>query len=201
MSENDLRDVGSHFSFGKNWASYASLIDEAAIDESKKGMLKLVPAEDFRGRSFLDIGCGSGVHALAAAALGVNRIMAVDIDPDSVDTTRAVLSSRQITVPWQAEQTSVFDLDPVRHGKFDIVYSWGVLHHTGDMWEACKKASALVAPRGLFAFALYRSTYLDAVWNLEKRWYSTATPHDRPRVQGGACLRPVENRGALWLGL
>lgn len=175
VSEDNLRNVDRHFAFGRNWASYASLIDAAAIDESKKGLLKLIPREELQGRSFLDIGCGSGLHALAAAQLGVGRIMAVDIDPDSIGTTKAVLSSRQIAVPWQAEQISVFDIDPVRYGTFDIVYSWGVLHHTGDMWEAVKKAAGLVAPHGLFAFALYRATTADPFWKLEKRWYARAS--------------------------
>lgn len=175
VSEDNLRDVDSHFAFGRNWASYASLIDAVAIDESKKGLLKLIPRKELQGRSFLDIGCGSGLHALAAAELGVGRIMAVDIDADSIGTTKAVLSSRQITVPWQAEQISVFDIDPVRYGKFDIVYSWGVLHHTGDMWEAVRKAAGLVAPHGLFAFALYRATTMDRFWKLEKRWYARAS--------------------------
>jgi 2-polyprenyl-6-hydroxyphenyl methylase/3-demethylubiquinone-9 3-methyltransferase len=170
-----LRDADSHFAFGKNWASFAPLIDAAAITEAQKGLLKLIPGEGFAGRSFLDIGCGSGLHALAAARLGVARILGLDIDADSVATTRGLLASHRLEIPWQAEQISVFDLDPARQGTFDIVYSWGVLHHTGDMWEAIRKASALVAPGGLFAFALYRTTSMDGFWKLEKRWYARAS--------------------------
>ena len=176
MSKCDLKDASSHFAFGENWASYAALIDDAAIAESKKGLTKLIPPEAFHGRSFMDIGCGSGLHALAAAELGASRILAVDIDPVSVETTRKTLSARGVNVPWQAELISVFELDPARLGTFDIVYSWGVLHHTGDMWEAVRKAAAMVAPGGLLALALYRSTYMDAVWKLEKRWYAHASP-------------------------
>ena len=76
--------------------------------------------------------------------------------------------------PWQAEQISVFDLDPAGHSTFDIVYSWGVLHHTGSMWEAVSRAAAMVAPDGRLAIALYRSTHLDACWILEKRLYAHA---------------------------
>lgn len=176
MSANDIRVVENHFAFGKNWASYAKLIDEAAIEESKNGLLKLIPQEGYKGRTFLDIGCGSGLHALASVRLGVSRIMAVDIDPDCVATTKVLLSRHNIPVPWQAEQISVFDLDPIRHGTFDIVYSWGVLHHTGDMWAAVKKASRMVARGGLLAVALYRTTRFDAFWKLEKRWYAHAFP-------------------------
>jgi 2-polyprenyl-6-hydroxyphenyl methylase/3-demethylubiquinone-9 3-methyltransferase len=172
----NLRDVESHFEFGKNWASYAELIGDSQIEEARKGLLKLLPEEDFRGRSFLDIGCGSGVHALAAASLGVSNILAADIDPHSVVTTRAVLERHNLAVPWRAEEISVFDLDPSRVGSFDIVYSWGVLHHTGDMDVAIGKAAALVAPGGYLAIALYRKTHLDWFWVREKRWYAAAAP-------------------------
>jgi predicted RNA methylase len=99
MSTDDLKGAGSHFEFGKNWASYAKLIGDAEIGEAKKGLLKLVPAEDLAGGSFLDIGCGSGLHALAAAQLGVNRVLAVDIDADSVGTTKELLTQNSLTVP------------------------------------------------------------------------------------------------------
>jgi 2-polyprenyl-6-hydroxyphenyl methylase/3-demethylubiquinone-9 3-methyltransferase len=169
-----LKDASSHFAFGKNWASYAELIDEPQIEASKKWLLKLIPAEKLVGRSFLDVGCGSGLHVLAATELGVNRILAVDIDADSVSTCKALLTDEKVTVPWHAEVVSVFDLDADRFGTFDVVYSWGVLHHTGAMWEAVEKAASMVAPNGLLAIALYRTTYLDPFWKFEKCLYARA---------------------------
>jgi 2-polyprenyl-3-methyl-5-hydroxy-6-metoxy-1,4-benzoquinol methylase len=168
----NLKNLETHFAFGKNWASYASLIDAPQIEEAKKGLLKLVPEEEFRDRSFLDIGCGAGLHALAAALLGVSRVLGIDIDPDSVSTSRDVLSSRDVAAPWRVEQLSVFDLDPAWQGTFDIVYSWGVLHHTGNMWDAIGKAASMVAPNGLLVLALYRATRMDSLWKLEKRLYA-----------------------------
>ncbi|HEV2629196.1 MAG TPA: class I SAM-dependent methyltransferase [Pseudolabrys sp.] len=183
MSLKNLKNVRTHFAFGKNWASYASLIDEPQIEEAARGLLKLVPLEDFKNRSFLDIGCGSGLHALGAARLGVSRILAIDIDPDSVATSDAVLSHHNVAASWQVETTSVFDLDASRQGTFDVVYSWGVLHHTGSMWEAIGKAASMVAPSGLLAIALYRKTRTDTLWKMEKRLYSRM-----PRLLQG-CIR------------
>lgn len=174
MSKESLKNLDSHFAFGENWASYSKLIGEPQIEHAKEGLLKLIPAEDFKGRSFLDIGCGSGLHALAASRLGVSRIVGVDIDPNSATTARKILTERNPSAPWQIENISVFDLTPDHFGTFDIVYSWGVLHHTGDLWQAVSKAAALVAPNGLLAVAFYRETYLDPFWKLEKRFYTHA---------------------------
>ena len=80
LSTDFLKSADSHFDFGKNWASYAKLIGDPEIGEAKRGPRKLVPAEDLADGSFLDIGCGSGLHALAAAQLDVNRVLTVDID-------------------------------------------------------------------------------------------------------------------------
>jgi 2-polyprenyl-3-methyl-5-hydroxy-6-metoxy-1,4-benzoquinol methylase len=174
-SETCPVSTGSHFAFGENWASFARLIDETTIDEAQRALLKLVPHGELEGRSFLDIGCGSGLHSLAAMRLGVAQLTAVDIDPISVHTTIAVLQRQAGAARWSAEVASVFDLSPSRIGRFDIVYSWGVLHHTGDMRNAVRKAAALVNEGGLFAFALYRSTRMDAFWVREKRIYAHAS--------------------------
>ena len=150
--------ANTRFAFGKNWESYATLIGESEIAEAEKALLRLFPDVQLQGRSFLDIGCGSGLHALAASRLGARPITAIDIDPDSVATARAVLA--RYKVDCAVSQQSVFDMT----GHFDVVYSWGVLHHTGDMWRAIEKAASLVAPGGLLAIALYRRTKSDAFW-------------------------------------
>src|SRR5262249_22038042 len=104
--------------------------------------------------SFLDIGCGSGLPSLAAGRLGAARIYAIDIDPQSVVTTHSVLNSaHDFRTQWNAETMDAFNLDPGRHGRFDIVYSWGVLHQTGKMWAALRRSAAMVKPGGLLAIA------------------------------------------------
>lgn len=81
------------------------------------------------------------------------------------------------------EERSVFDLNPESRGRFDTVYSWGVLHHTGDMVRAIRCAAALVAPGGLFVFALYRRIWMDWFWKWEKRWYARASPKSQRRAR------------------
>ena len=177
MSE-DLTLADSHFAFGENWASYAENITEAEILEAEKGLKNLL-GDNIDGLSFLDIGCGSGLHSLAALRMGAKDVLAIDIDEKSVATTETVLKRFFPNGQWRVENKSVFDICPDGGGlqinggeAFDIVYSWGVLHHTGDMMRAIRIASSLVVDRGYFVFALYRRVWLDQFWKIEKRWYS-----------------------------
>ena len=170
----DLTERGAHYDFGKNWAEYSTQIDAEKFDAAVEGLRRLVP--DVKGKTFMDIGSGSGLFSAAALRLGAARVHAIDIDEDSVATTRKVLSRHVDNDAWTAERKSVFELSPSREGQFDVVYSWGVLHHTGDMWRAIDKAAAMVAPGGTFAFALYEKTPLCGAWKVEKRAYMRASP-------------------------
>jgi SAM-dependent methyltransferase len=168
-----LRSVDSHFAFGDNWASFVDVVDDAAIEAAKASLTRLLPPDEITGASFLDIGCGSGLSMLAASALGAGQVEGIDIDPMSVEATRALFA--KAGRPCRARVDSVFDLEPSPTG-FDIVHSWGVLHHTGDMWAAIDRAAALVAPGGLLALALYRKTALCGAWTVEKKIYTGASP-------------------------
>ena len=169
----DLTDRTTHFEFGANWRDYARTVDKTRIDFAVAGMRKLFP-EGLAGKTFLDIGCGSGLHSLAALMLGAAKVVATDIDENSVSTTAGVLQKHAAGQNWQTKLVSIFDASPESLGKFDVVYSWGVLHHTGKMWTAIERASALVAPEGQFALAIYAKTPFDLPWKIEKRIYSSA---------------------------
>ena len=174
LAGGDSTQLSSHFEFGRNWSSFSKLIDEAAVEEAVRGLERLVPATELSDRRVLDIGCGSGLHSVAALRLGAASVLAVDLDPNSVATARQVLASCSPSSDWEVREKSVFDLDPDDIGQFDVVYSWGVLHHTGAMREAVHRAARLVAPGGLLVLALYRKTRLCPLWKIEKRLYSSA---------------------------
>jgi len=194
LTTDDLTDVSTHFAFGENWASYAEKIGPAQIDEAVLGVLRLLEPVDVNGKRWLDIGSGSGLHSVAAARLGASEIVAIDIDPDSVRTSQSVLSRFAAGTPWRTERASVLDLSPETLGRFDVIYSWGVLHHTGRMHEALARAAALCADGGAFAFALYRRTWCDWFWRLEKPWYSRAS-------RGGQAAARATYRNAMRLAL
>lgn len=168
-----LLDRNTHFEFGENWKAYSRKIDQQRIDSAVEGLTKLFP-DGLMGTTFLDIGCGSGLHALAALKLGAASVLGIDLDENSVETTRRVLAERSPHAGWRAEIVSIFDASPDKLGTFDVVYSWGVLHHTGDMWRAIEQAAALVKPGGRLAIAIYAPTALDPLWKAEKALYTHA---------------------------
>jgi 2-polyprenyl-6-hydroxyphenyl methylase/3-demethylubiquinone-9 3-methyltransferase len=179
----DLTDRKSHFAFGRNWANYAKLVTEAEISESVAGLRRLA-GDDLEGKRFLDIGCGSGLQSLAALRLGAREVVAIDIDRDSVATARQLLSVHAADKTWTVLERSVFELSADSLGTFDVVHSWGVLHHTGDMYRAIRCAASVVAPAGQFVFALYRQTWMCGFWAAEKRWYAHATPAAQAFARG-----------------
>ncbi len=155
---------------------------------------RLVGRQSLDGLSFLDIGSGSGLHSLAALRLGCTRLLAIDIDPESLETTRRTLAAFPTAAPRECRRLSVFDLADSNVGTFDVVYSWGVLHHTGAMHRAIAAAARAVAPGGMAVFALYRKTLLCHLWQIEKRWYSKA-PAWAQRLARGIYI------GAYWASL
>ncbi len=183
MTTPDLTKQETHFAFGRNWAEYAEKITDSEIGEAERGLSRLLAGTSLEGKRFLDIGSGSGLHALAALRLKATEVVAIDIDPDSFATTRAVLNRHAGANRWRAEQISVFDLTTAQFGSFDVVYSWGVLHHTGDMARAIRCAGALVKDGGQFVFALYRRIWMDPFWRVEKRWYTRAAPVAQRRAR------------------
>lgn len=167
----NLLERNAHFEFGENWKAYSKTIDQRRINAAIVGVKKLFP-DGLSGKSFLDIGSGSGLHSLAALSLGASAVTAIDIDENSVATTQETLSKYASSKAWVTRIGSVFDTTPESLGSYDVVYSWGVLHHTGDMWRAIQCAARLVKPGGQFAIAIYSASPFDGFWKIEKRIYS-----------------------------
>lgn len=143
------------FRFGRNWQRYVgSYLDSDRERIAAESLRDLVG--DLKDTSFLDIGCGSGLFSLSAHRAGAAVVTSFDVDPDSVAATRVLRTRAGSPDNWSVLHGSV--LDPTFLGALpqaDVVYSWGVLHHTGDMHTAIRNAAKLVKPGGLFAIAIY----------------------------------------------
>jgi 2-polyprenyl-6-hydroxyphenyl methylase/3-demethylubiquinone-9 3-methyltransferase len=163
------------FAFGKNWQRFLRMLDPERIAAAEKSLRDMLEVEDLSGKSFLDAGCGSGLFSLAAMRLGAAKVHSFDYDPDSAACARE-LKQRffEGSNNWTIEQGDVLDpayLSPL--GRFDIVYSWGVLHHTGNMHRAFENVTASVVPEGKLFISIYNDQGLySRGWKLVKRNYS-----------------------------
>jgi 2-polyprenyl-3-methyl-5-hydroxy-6-metoxy-1,4-benzoquinol methylase len=166
------------FRFGENWRRFVVLVDEDRIAAAESDLRAMLGVDDLAGLSFLDAGCGSGLASLAARRLGA-RVVSFDLDPDSVMATESLRSEHfgAEDEDWVVLEGSVLDCDFLEVlGEFDVVHSWGVLHHTGAMWEACTAIARCVAPGGRLFIALYNDQGAwSERWKRIKRLYCSGT--------------------------
>jgi 2-polyprenyl-3-methyl-5-hydroxy-6-metoxy-1,4-benzoquinol methylase len=165
--------AGQRFEFGRNWKRFLKTVDDDRIRRAEQSLQRMLNRKELRGVCFLDVGSGSGLFSLAARRLGA-VVHSFDYDPRSVECTRE-LKRRYFPSEeeWTVEEGSVLDKQYLRTlGLFDVVYAWGVLHHTNAMWEALDNVSALVSRGGRLFVAIYNDQGLKSkLWRKVKKAY------------------------------
>ncbi len=189
---------GERFEFGKNWTRFLDVLDDPRIARARESLKQMLEVEHLEGKGFLDIGSGSGLFSLAARQLGA-RVHSFDYDPHSVACTRE-LRRRYFNndSEWKIEEGSALDADYAKSlGTYDVVYSWGVLHHTGDMWRALGNAQLAVKPGAKLFIAIYND-----LGSRSRRWkWIKKTYNELPRFLKSpyaiAVIAPEEAKALL----
>jgi len=146
----------STFAFGANWSRFLCHVTEDRVRSAERSLTKFIGLTDFSNRSFLDIGCGSGLFSYAAFRLGATRVVSFDPDPLSVGCCAHLHRAAGSPANWEIHRASILDSDfTSRLGSFDVVYAWGTLQHTGRMWEALRSSARLVKRGGYLYLAIY----------------------------------------------
>ncbi|MBW2967125.1 class I SAM-dependent methyltransferase [Candidatus Woesearchaeota archaeon] len=153
MAEED-----DHFSFGKNWQRFLKSLNRHRFKEAEMSLIRFMGLKNLKGKTFLDIGCGSGLFSYAAYRLGAAKVTSFDVDQFSVRCCRYLHKKANKPKNWEIEHCSILNKKKISQlQKYDVVYSWGVLHHTGNMWQAISNAAELVKPGGYFYIAIYNN--------------------------------------------
>jgi 2-polyprenyl-6-hydroxyphenyl methylase/3-demethylubiquinone-9 3-methyltransferase len=165
------------FDFGENWKRFSErALDSAHFEQAEADFAKLMSEVPMAGQTFLDLGFGQGLALLAAGRSGA-KVHGLDINPKCREVLLGNARAVGEPVPQAIVVGSILDkrsIDTIRRWApegFDIVYSWGALHHTGRMWEALHTACALVRPGGDFVLALYNRHWTSPCWSAIKNLY------------------------------
>lgn len=162
------------FAFGENWRRFSKRLQPPDYLSAKESLENLIP--DLKGKTFLDIGCGSGLFSIAASGLGAQKVLGLDVDPEAVTTSEKLvqqISEWDADVKKEAIEFRVESIlgENIDSTQYDIVYSWGVLHHTGDMYRAFDVVKNLVAVNGTLVIAIYNKHFTSPIWKLIKYTY------------------------------
>jgi hypothetical protein len=132
-------------SFGRELGSFLQTLDEDRIERATQALADMLGVSDLRGKRFLGQGPEVRLSSLAAVRVGAD-VVSFDFD-DSVACTRELARRHGSDASWQIHPGSVLDRDFLEGlGVFDVVCSWGVLHHTGSTWDACDAVATRTCP-------------------------------------------------------
>jgi len=170
------------FDFGRNWTHYsASALTTSRVKFAREAFCELTSGIELESRSFLDVGFGQGLAALCAADAGAT-VYCLDVNPRCAE---ALELTSQYFLPEAKEQLTLIlgsilseaDVRALREksgsdsGGYDVVHSWGVLHHTGDLQQAFANCADLVKPGGHLITAIYNRHWSSPLWERIKRLY------------------------------
>lgn len=177
LYETEYKKSG-HFSFGQNWRDFLSSVTPERIKIAQESLETFLGKNSVKSKTFIDVGCGSGIFSLAAHRLKAAKVVSLDVDEASVTCVRYLREQEANPKHWEVKEGSALNTSLLKQfGQFDIVYSWGVLHHTGDMHTAIKNVAGLVKPDGKLFISIYNHSKglkhgISTFWLKAKRHYN-----------------------------
>lgn len=188
------------FSFGKNWQNLLKTVNEDDFKRSLSDLDRWFKGRiDLKSKNIIDIGSGSGMHSLMLNTYEPQKLFSFDYDVNSVNATKSLWEKAGKPANWIVEHGSILDKKYINKlGVFDLVYSWGVLHHTGSMWEAISNAIELVKPKGHFLISIYQGVDTYEKDLAIKRKYNAANSLGKRWIEWSEYIFPLMKKRIKW---
>lgn len=150
-------------------------------------ILRVAQFDTARGRTVLEIGVGMGADLVRWARAGA-EVTGVDLTARAVELSRQRLADEGL-----AGTVSQADAEhlPFADDAFDVVWSWGVLHHTPDADGALLEAARVLKPGGRLAVMVYHRRS----WLAAGAWVRWGLLRGRPRTTLSEAVAHVESPG------
>ena len=191
MTVKNSTSSGSPERFGYEWNIYSDVQPE--YEEQFRGWTAHLTPDDWKGRVFLDVGCGMGRNSLWPMKYGAAAGVAADIDARSLQAARQTLSAYpNVTV----EERSAYDLG--YSDRFDIVFSIGVIHHLEFPERALQQIVRATKPAGkvlIWVYGLENNNWIVHYFNPLRKMLFSRMPIG---IIHQLSLYPAT---VLWLGL
>lgn len=155
--------------------------------ELEPEILSFAGFESAAGKKVLEIGVGMGADFLRWVRAGAEAT-GIDLTERAVDITRRRLAEADLKADVRVADAESL---PFADGQFDIVYSWGVLHHTPDPARALAETQRVLAPGGQLKVMLYHRTS----WVALAAWARFCLLRGRPFSDLRDAVARVESTG------
>ena len=134
--------------FGYEWEKYSEILPEHE-EQFRRWTAALAP-QDWRGLTFLDVGCGMGRNSYWPMRYGAAGALAIDVDK------RSLAAARRTLAPFPAVRVEHRSADAIGcRDEFDIVFSIGVIHHLEHPQRALAEMAAATKPGGRVLIWVY----------------------------------------------
>ncbi len=172
--------------------AYTDKFRKASEELYLKMRLLGISEEEYRGKKILDCGCGTGEFTCWYASQG-NQMTAIDLCGPSIEHAKAYAEEYDLADRIDFKQMSVLETD-LPENEFDIVYSYGVIHHTPDPVRAYANMVKACKPGGIVIVSVY-SLYSRWILRLKQKLINTLAGDDvEKRMQWGKRLFPLTAR-------
>lgn len=168
-----MEAVGTQNQFGYQWAAYPEVVEYHR--EQFRRWIAPFREEDFKGKSFLDAGCGMGRNSLWPLNAGAASGIALDYDERTVAAARENLAAYP---NCEVRYQSIYDL--AEHAAVDVVFSIGVVHHLAEPRRAVRNLVNAIKPGGTLILWVYaregNESFLRVIDPLRK-YVTSRLPH------------------------